>query len=144
MANGRYQGEPITRIPVGYLRWMVNAGHSAARQAAMELARRGSVLPEIEISGHAIDRASQHSLAAWRHGRDGEEGLHAWMQRAGLEAYHRLDASKDTIEHAGVRWIFKRGKFYPEIKTVTRPRQRRNASPSKKTKPRDSEEDADG
>ena len=120
MANGKHKGERITRVPVSYLRWMVNANHSEAVYAAAELHRRGTVYPEIEISGHAIDRASTLCLAEWRLHRHGEEGLHAWMQRSGLDAYRRLKDGHDAIHHVGVRWIFAKGEHWPTLKTVMR------------------------
>ena len=62
---GRHKGTPYTRIPVSYLLWMVGAGHSRADVAQAELDRRGTTVPELDISGHAIDRASLVCRRTW-------------------------------------------------------------------------------
>jgi len=55
---GKYKGELWTRIPLSYLRWCVNEG-AQAEIAKAELVRRGSSqLPTVEISNHAMDRAT--------------------------------------------------------------------------------------
>ena len=58
MPNGRHKGKRITRVPVSYLKWMINARHQYEEYAQAELNRRGTVTPELEVSGHAIDAAS--------------------------------------------------------------------------------------
>jgi hypothetical protein len=62
---GKHHDKPYTRVPVGYLKWMVNTPEMSEERrklAEAELKRRGTHTPELDISGHAIDRASQQCL----------------------------------------------------------------------------------
>lgn len=98
---GKHTGEFVTRLPVGYLRWAVTASvdkpvqlqdgtevpfHEVARA---EIERRGDRLDGIEVSGHAVDRASQRFLSVWEKSREPDEGLYAWLQRISLEALEK-------------------------------------------------------
>lgn len=65
MPFGKYKGERITRVPVGYLRWMSNIRHEFSEYAEEEMDRRGTVLITVEITGHAIDRASLLCRHIW-------------------------------------------------------------------------------
>ena len=58
MPIGRHAGTPITRLPVSYLLWMDQSAHSMANVARAELKRRGTTRPTLDVSNHAIDRAS--------------------------------------------------------------------------------------
>ena len=77
---GKHKGDSITRVPVSYLRWMINQfdfSHGDIQgMAKKELDRRGSFLPELEISGHAIDKASTRCIKIWKNTRLKEEGLY--------------------------------------------------------------------
>jgi hypothetical protein len=125
---GKHKGEPWTRVPVSYLKWLVNLPNPqnapAKAIAAAELKRRGSSMPTIELSGHAIDRASLNCRKMWYgHRKDENEGLYSWLARAGREA---LDACKDPlpsqgeieIRYAELKWVFVLGDYYPTVKTV--------------------------
>jgi hypothetical protein len=107
---------------------MPSARNSNAKAiAAAELKRRGSTLPTIEVSGHALDRASLSCRAIWHQtAKDDNEGLYSWLCRIGREA---LDSTEDgmeghsesrecEIEYLGLKLIFALGEFYPTIKTV--------------------------
>ena len=121
MTKGKHAGEPITRVPVSYLRWMVNVRHGDADVAAAEMKRRGTVVPTLEISGHAIDRASLLCRFAWHeHSNDGE-GLHAWLVRASTDALeqgkkHPTEAGR--ISWLGLSWRFEMDCEWPVLKTV--------------------------
>ena len=79
---GKHAGELYTRLPVNYLRWMVNVRHAGAPIAQAELDRRGTSNPLLDITGHAIDRATQgQCLDVYLATRDRGEGLHAWLLR---------------------------------------------------------------
>ena len=119
MLSGRHAGTPITRVPVSYLRWMVNVNHTLADFARAELVRRGSTVPDIEISPHAIDRASQRCLDVWRQRRHGKEGLYAWLLRMSQEA---RDAYPDRqrVQHNGMILVFEYGAEWPTLLTVMR------------------------
>jgi hypothetical protein len=118
---GKHKGVPYTQIPVSYLLWMVNQkDHSRKQIAEAELKRRGTVLPKIDISGHAIDRASLYCLDIWQATRrDKEEGLHAWLVSLAIEALE-IDQQDDkgSYLHKGLRFVFEQDGIWPVLKTV--------------------------
>lgn len=83
---GRHKGEPYTRLPINYLHWMVNGNHSRADIAKAELDRRGTPMPEIDLSGHAIDRASLVCRKTWHETKGADEGIYSWLARVCKEA----------------------------------------------------------
>jgi hypothetical protein len=116
------RGELWTRIPVSYLKWLVNQpkmnpADCAAEIAAAELKRRGTVTPSLEISGHAIDSASLRCRVIWHQTRGPQEGLHAWLCRMSA-ATLELDPRAEAIVYAGIKWVFAQGEIYPTLKTV--------------------------
>jgi hypothetical protein len=116
---GRHKGKRYTRIPVNYLLWMVNSRHSKAEIARAELKRRGTVLPMMDISGHAIDRASQYGLEIWKSTAQKNEGLHAWLHRMALEAMKRNPEPKDgKYPYKGMVFIIQADGVWPVLKTV--------------------------
>lgn len=118
---GKHKGERYTRLPVSYLRWMVNENHSRADIAAAELQRRGTTLPDMDISGHAIDRASQHCLKIWKATARQDEGLHAWLCRMAADALEKGDVLADgKIAFAGMKFAFEKDGVWPVLKTVMR------------------------
>ena len=54
---GKHKGELFTRLPVSYLKWMINENAQQSDIAKAEFERRGDTMPEVELSGHAIDNA---------------------------------------------------------------------------------------
>ncbi len=81
--------------------------------------RRGSTLPTIEVSGHAIDSASLRCRRTWHEtAKNAEEGLHAWLLRMAAEAWAAGEGA-EVIEYAGIRWVFAPGEEWPVLKTVT-------------------------
>jgi hypothetical protein len=42
MRNGKHFGKPMADVPSGYLRWMVENGHSDAKWAQAEIDRRAA------------------------------------------------------------------------------------------------------
>lgn len=135
MVRGKYgpkgdePGMLITRVPLHYLKWMVNEGHEHADYARAELSRRGTVLPEIELSGHAIDRASIRCRKHWHEtALNPDEGLHAWLLRVSKAAWdfgievadpHSEDGGRNvTKEYAGLKFAFMQGEEFPVLKTV--------------------------
>lgn len=122
MPNGKWEGTLITRVPVDYLKWMVNVGHTYEENAERELARRGTVTPTLDVSGHAIDRASQRLLKKWLASREGSEGLHAWLVRV-AEAAWKEGGPAEKIDYAGIGFVFEVQGKWPVLKTVA-PRRR--------------------
>ena len=128
--DGDKPGTPITRVPVNYLRWMVNTFSQTnkrmdkwwAGRAAEELQRRGTVLPILEISGHAIDRASQRLLNRWleERSKNNDEGLYSWLARK-AEVAIKLNNSGDKkyITYDKIKFVFEfENKEWPVLKTV--------------------------
>jgi len=117
---GKYRGERITRTPVGYLLWCVNVNHQFKDFAAAELKRRGTVVPTVEISGHAIDRASLNCRKVWHATSNPDEGIHAWLCRMSADALAKGAASEgsDKIRYAGLQFVFEHGEVCPTLKTV--------------------------
>ena len=118
MKTGRHKGELITRVPVAYLKWMANISHSESEYAKAELERRGTVTPEFEVSGHAIDRASLSCLSIWKRTRREGEGLHAWLCRVGTEALNGHAKKNGKQSHAGMLFAFAKDGIWPVLKTV--------------------------
>jgi len=118
---GKYAATPWTRVPVGYLRWLVNNGHPQSATAEQELKRRGTVLPTMEITGHAIDRVSSLFMNKWRIQREPDEGLHSWLHRvaqAALKANQRDEQGR--IVHEDMIFAFAEEERWPILKTVMR------------------------
>lgn len=121
---GKHKGELYTRVPVSYLRWMVNSMKDEQRKklAHSEIVRRGSKLPEVEISGHAIDRASQRCLRRWEETRLNEdEGLHAWLCRITAEAIEsgvKADDSGRRYKYLGMVVVVEPGDEWPVLATI--------------------------
>lgn len=133
MKNGKHgpkggqPGELITRVPVSYLTWMVNESHQDAAMARAELSRRGTTLPDITVSGHAIDRASLSCRKIWHQtALDDNEGIHAWLVRVSKEALdrgaHHLDryaGPRDLTKlYIGCKFAFMLGEEFPVLKTI--------------------------
>lgn len=118
-----HRGELWTRVPVGYLRWIVNSARTAPPQvrqiATAELKRRGSVLPTLEISGHAIDRASLRCRKTWHQtALTPDEGLHAWLCRVSEQALAMGERDGAKVRHLGLVFVFEVGDVYPVLKTI--------------------------
>lgn len=118
---GKHKGELFTRLPISYLKWMINSGTKQSDIAKAEFERRGDTLPKVEISGHAIDKASLRVRKIWHETKNDGEGIYSWLQRMTLEAIElgeRLDSGK--IKHKGMVFIVECGNEYPVLKTIMR------------------------
>ena len=116
---GRHQGTPYTRLPVSYLKWMVGARHSRADVAEAELDRRGTTTPVLDISGHAIDRASLSCRKIWHETRSKDEGLHSWLCRMASEALAEGAPDEDgRCFYNGMKMVFEDDTVWPILKTV--------------------------
>lgn len=108
-----------TRVPVSYLSWMIRVNHTKAEQAQKELNRRGTCTPTLDISGHAIDRASLHFFHIWKTTSRHQEGLHAWLVRRCQEALENKQAdSEGVIVYNGIKFVFEFLGNWPSLKTV--------------------------
>jgi len=134
---GKHKGELWTRLPVSYLSWLANLTNPLDQRAVdiaqAELARRGSTYPVIEVSGHAIDRASLQCRKIWHNDRKKDEGLNAWLIRVGQEAIRLGERRGEKIIWKGVKFVFEFGTFYPSIKTVMRDHKKSTDKPNDET-----------
>ena len=118
---GKHKGTLYTRLPVGYLHWMVNGRHSHADIAKAELGRRGTVRPELDVSGHAIDRASLHCRKIWHETANKDEGLYSWLCRMAAEAIGSGAERPDKkFLYRGMIFVFETETEWPVLKTVMR------------------------
>lgn len=118
---GKYKGELFTRLPVSYLRWMINEKTQQHEIAKAEFERRGDTMPKVEISGHAIDNASLRVLNIWHKTREKDEGLYSWLQRMTLDALElgsKLKSGK--IKFMGIKFVIEQGEEFPVLKTIMR------------------------
>lgn len=119
MPMGKYAGTRVQRIPRSYLEWMVQVRHDLAGVAKAELDRRGSKVPEMDLSPHAVDRASQRLLSRWyKDCKASGEGLHSWLSRKAREAYELILDGSDTIVYEGVKYVFQADGAFPSLKSV--------------------------
>ncbi len=126
---GRHRGTLHTRLPVSSLKWRVNAGHARAEIAAAERARRGTITPDLDGSGHAVDRVALSCLDVWEATRREGEGLHAGLRRVAAEALAEGDADpQGRLRHRGLKFVFERDGAWPVLKTVCRDRRKPAAS----------------
>lgn len=135
MSFGKYEGQRVTRVPVGYLKWAV-ANQAAApvetkegtfpfhEVAKAEILRRGERLENIDVSMHAIDRASLYFMPKFRLEHGHMEGLASWVQRLAWEAWQvrekhgkKGDDGVWKIDHNGIKFIIEE-MLIPVVKTV--------------------------
>lgn len=123
---GKHNGERWTRVPLSYLRWLVNQPHEGNPDfmknkeiAQAEIDRRGVTLgTEVEISDHAIDRASLRIRKIWHNDREAEEGIFSWLKRVATEALATAEGKPERVIHKDVIFVFKQGNVFPILKTV--------------------------
>jgi hypothetical protein len=116
---GKHKGELFTRLPVSYLRWMINEKAPMVEYAKAEFERRGDTMPKVELSGHAIDNASLRVRKIWHETRGDDEGLYSWLMRMTLEAIEhgeKLDSGK--IKYKGMKFVIVEGEEFPSLKTI--------------------------
>lgn len=116
---GKHKGIPYTQLPIPYLKWMINGEHSRKDIAQSELDRRGIVTPDIEISGHAIDRASLQCRKIWHETSGKDEGLHAWLVVTAQKALKEgIKDNKGRHCFMGMKFVFVEDGIWPVLKTV--------------------------
>ena len=130
---GKHRGELVTRLPIDYLEWHINEGTQFAPVAQAELDRRGfnpDTNNKVDVSKHAIDRASLRVLHIWQRERKPKEGIYSWLARVSLEGIENLkpDQTRQNfrIEYADLTLVFKQGKLYPTLVTVIDPKTIKN------------------
>lgn len=138
--RGRFAGKPINRVPASYLRDLVVKRKPEADVARAELARRGSVIPEMDISPHAINRAStrlyeryQSSRQPARDSDTDPEGLWNWLYRLAHKALRSGTQVDGKIHHKGLVFIFKFDGEWPVLKSVMENRRAKGRREARKT-----------
>jgi len=116
---GKYKGERWTRLPISYLKWLMNQEGRRAEMALAELKRRGTNLNiQIEITPHALDRASLRCRHIWHETRENSnEGIYSWLHRVALKAL-KSGGGNEEVRHQGMKFIFKTNEHYPTLVTV--------------------------
>jgi hypothetical protein len=97
---------------------MVGTNHTKAAIAEAELKRRGTVTPDLDISGHAIDRASFRVLDKWKRERRDDEGLYSWLVRISQEALKNGIRAHEKIIYSGLKLVFQMDGRWPVLKTI--------------------------
>lgn len=118
---GKHKGESWGKVPRDYLNWLANQPTSEnVERARKEIERRGTAYPTVEISGHAIDRASLRCLKIYLNNKNKGEGLYSWLIRISNEAIvNGEEKIKNNIyRYKGIDFIFKFGEIYPVLKSV--------------------------
>ena len=121
--HGKHRGQLWTRLPLAYVRFLANSSHGTQQAIALaELERRG-VDPRndghgIEVTMHAIDRASQKLLHIWDERRKGDEGLATWLARSSLDALQKGEFRNGRYEFEGVRYVIKEGYLEPVLASI--------------------------
>jgi len=117
----KHRGKRYTRLPVSYLKWMVRCNHTRKPIAEAELQRRGTTTPDMDISGHAIDRISLVCLKKWQETSNKDEGLNSWIVRMCKEALSKSTPDDEgRIHYNGMRLVFEMDEEWPVLKTVMR------------------------
>jgi hypothetical protein len=116
---GKYKGERWTRLPISYLRFLINV-HSQYRDVARaELKRRGTQIDGgIELSAHSVDRASLYLIPKWKHWRKKDEGLYSWLSRMCREALQYGFINEGEVDYHGMKFIFIKGDLVITLKTI--------------------------
>jgi hypothetical protein len=119
---GKHKGELITAVPVNYLTWVAREVESHSDAAKVELERRGTPIPPMNLTAHSIDRASQRVLGIWEKTRENDnEGIYTWLSRVASEAYDlRPNEDADECEYKGIRFFFGVDGAYPVLKSVVK------------------------
>jgi hypothetical protein len=99
---------------------MINENTPQADIAKAEFERRGDTMPKIELTGHAIDRASLKVLTIWYKTRNKNEGFYSWLQRMTLEAIAQGAQIGDRIHYKGMKFCVVKGNEFPTLKTIMR------------------------
>lgn len=132
LTNGRHKGERITRIPISYLKWIANTpDHYLCEAAKTEMKRRGTVTPEVDVSGHALDRASLRCRKIWHEDRGKDEGLYSWLCRITLDAIllgEKLEG-ESRIEHKGMILTITKDGNWPVLMTIWPSKKKTQADP---------------
>lgn len=107
---GRFKGVAITRTPLKYLQWADrNMEEHLSKKAREEIERRGVPQRTLEVSDHAIDKASTRFCQIWQAETCMSVGLLTWLSKRAEQALESVPARTDEkmkISHAGIVFVF--------------------------------------
>jgi len=120
---GVHEGTLITRVPKAYLLWMVNNNTPQAAEARDELDRRGDIMPDVQVSAHAVNAASLRAMDVWKVTRSSpDEGIYSWLQRMTLLALERgVEQGNGRYRYGGLEYSIEMGVEFPVLKTIIKP-----------------------
>ncbi|MBW7997490.1 MAG: hypothetical protein FVQ81_13130 [Candidatus Glassbacteria bacterium] len=75
-------------------------------------------LEHVEVSAHAVDRASLRCLGVWRDTAKRGEGLHSWLERQAKEALCNPADHKGRHMHLGFLWAFHDEEGHPKLMSL--------------------------
>jgi len=116
VAFGKHKGERWTRVPISYLRWLINVGSQYAELAKAELERRGTVLEhEIVLTPHAIDRFYLRYGGSGLKRQDIIEmgGIYSALYKLAVAALQQ-SKGQEAIRYKKLKFIFR----YEELDTI--------------------------
>lgn len=118
---GIHRGELLTRTPSSYLRTLAGQRTDEWRElAALELKRRGTDLSQVEITGHAVDRASVRCLKFYLMTRRKREGIYSWLARVAADALtHGTKTPNGKTKFLGMVFMFQDGYAAPVLTTIS-------------------------
>lgn len=98
---------------------MINERAPQWEMARAEFERRGDTMPKVEISGHAIDKASLRVRKIWHETRGQDEGLYSWLSRISLEAMEKGERKDDGVFiYLGMKIVMAKGAEFPSLKSI--------------------------
>lgn len=106
---GKYKGYQWSMVPIRFLKFQLNNKTSLMGQCERELKRRGAVnMDYLEVTFHAINRASVKLLNEYLNTRKPDEGIHDWLHRLATIASYRMN-SEMVVNHEHICFTFIRG-----------------------------------
>lgn len=120
LSFGKHSGTLLTRVPVSYLKFMINNRTKQWELAKAEFERRGDTMPTVEISGHALDNASLRVRKIWHEtALDASEGLYSWLCRMVNECIDVGEhLGEGRFKYNGMKLVIEVGAEFPVLKTI--------------------------
>ncbi len=119
---GAHKGKYYTRLPAGYLRWMISVRGMPLHRRALALAeikRRGTPLTSLEVSRHAVDRASLYMLHKFLQRTDRDKGLLSWLSELAEQSRTKgIEISPGKYEYDEMIYVFDLNLVWPVLVTV--------------------------
>ncbi len=120
LSFGKHKGKLLTRVPLQYIKWMMNSDVPQRALAKAEFKRRGDTMPIVELSGHAVDNASLRVRKIWHETAiNKDEGLYSWLQRMTLQALEQgVQLESGKIKYLGMKFVIEQGEEFPVLVSI--------------------------